>query len=463
MKINRLLTLVTALVLAGAVTAGASVPAAQPDPRKELAEWFANVERNAPTVLGGLADSPETMEAIQKRIASMSDAEIARFRTLMSQAPDWKVAPEAIAAAFPPDVLAQIGRAGGDAAARSPKGERTREQLQALVTVLEQLPDAKLAELGIERKAVGSLGQTLARMSPLEATMLQARAGAKAPIDEKSAAAMRSLPPQLQRGAAALADHGPLTKADFEELETFRTELIALFERIDRLPPESREMLRAEELRKKVAQLSVAPPDVLFMMRVHLPDEMIESLAGTVALLERVAALDETGRKELETFRGEFGDTFASLDGNAESAQKTRELMAKLGPAELTMLRDAMAPVPGWQAWLPAFYRGLASPQLASRVAAVRGPTADPEALAVTEAFRTQAFAYIDAAAAANADAALGLVKDIVSSSLDGLAATGQTSGQARKFYDKGSDLMAAGNFKDAFKQFAMAYREAAK
>ncbi len=407
MRILRLIILITTLCLVALPISAASIPdAPQPraasatDARKELAAYFSNLERNSPTVLGGLASSPEAIEAIQARIASMSDAEVARFQKLMNEAPDWKAAPEAIAGAFPPDVLEQIQRVGEDYAARAPKGDRMRERARTLITVLEQMPDAKLAELGIDRKLVSSLEETFRRMSPLEATMLQARAGQKAPLDEKSAAAMNALPVQLQRGAAALADHGPLTEGDFEELERFRTELIALFARIEKLPPDARRMLDADALQKKVAQLTVAPPDVLFMMRVHIPDEMLSTLESSIALLERVAGLSEGERKDLERFRDEFTGTFTGIDGDQESSKKTRELMGQLGPAELYMLQQRMEPLGAWQVWLPAFYEGLAAPELRARVASVRGASADPEAIARAERFRDEALAYIDAAAA---------------------------------------------------------------
>ncbi|HEY5610700.1 MAG TPA: hypothetical protein VIL97_05815, partial [Thermoanaerobaculia bacterium] len=91
--------------------------------RGELSAYFADIARNSPTVLGGLAESPDTMKAIQKRIAAMSDEELGRFQALMAQAPDWKVAPEALAHAFPPEMLEQMRRVGADYSARAPRGE----------------------------------------------------------------------------------------------------------------------------------------------------------------------------------------------------------------------------------------------------------------------------------------------------------------------------------------------------
>ena len=44
--------------------------------RNELSSYFGRIAENSPTVLGGLAKSPDTMNAIQKRIASMTDAEL---------------------------------------------------------------------------------------------------------------------------------------------------------------------------------------------------------------------------------------------------------------------------------------------------------------------------------------------------------------------------------------------------
>jgi hypothetical protein len=55
--------------------------------RAQLSSYFKDIEKNSPTVLGGLAQSPETMTAIQQRIDGLSDAELTRFRDLMAQAP----------------------------------------------------------------------------------------------------------------------------------------------------------------------------------------------------------------------------------------------------------------------------------------------------------------------------------------------------------------------------------------
>lgn len=42
--------------------------------RQQLASYFKSIDRNSPTVLGGLANSPEAMAEIQARIANLDDA-----------------------------------------------------------------------------------------------------------------------------------------------------------------------------------------------------------------------------------------------------------------------------------------------------------------------------------------------------------------------------------------------------
>ena len=106
--------------------------------RNELSSYFGRIAENSPTVLGGLAKSPDTMNAIQKRIASMTDAELSKFGALMAQTPDWKLAPEALAGAFPPEMLDQIRRVAKNHAANVPNGEAMRDDVLSLVAVLKK-------------------------------------------------------------------------------------------------------------------------------------------------------------------------------------------------------------------------------------------------------------------------------------------------------------------------------------
>lgn len=368
--------------------------------REQLASYFKSIDRNSPTVLGGLAKSPETMAEIQARIANLDDAELARIQKLMAETPDWKVAPEAFASAFPPEVLDQMRLVGADYAKQMPKGERMRDDVRTLVGVLKVMPDAKLAELGIDRKTIASLEATMDGMTPLQATMLQRRIEETSPWREKSATALESLPPALQRGAAALAEHGALTEKDLLELEQFRRELTGVMARIDKLPPSLKKNLNAEGLTAQAEQLKKAPPDILFMVRHNLPQENLRTLEANVALLERVSHFTKEETAELDQFRDDLAHAFKQIKGEGEAEwNDADQMLAGLGPEHLYLLRQQFASLGGWQVALPAVYQTLAASETPARMKAVHGSSADPAELQAVEAFRGQALNYIDAVA----------------------------------------------------------------
>ncbi len=400
---SRLLVFATLLFLIPLAAGGASVAdargaLAREDARKQLAEYFANVSRNSPTVLGGLAKSPATMKAIQERIASMSGEELDRFRTMMEQSPDWKLAPEAFAAAFPPEVLEQVRRVGGEVAADVPEADAMRDDVATLVAVLRQLPDGKLGELGIDRSMLGALEQTFSQMTPVQAALLHEKVAASG-FDAGSAAALRSMPEALQRGALALAQHGPLTADDLRELESFRISLVGLFERIAALPPDARATLKVEGIGAQISQIESATPDVLFMVRHHVPAEMIRKLEKNVAFLEETSNLSAEKKEELETFRGDFVDAFASIEGSDRA--EIEKMMGALDPKELYLLQRRMAAFGSWKTALPILYQTLGSPDVRTRLAALESAGAgSPEAQAL-EMFRGDMVAAVRAASLA--------------------------------------------------------------
>lgn len=383
------------VLFASSVAVSAAVTPRPDDVRTQLASYFRNIEQNSPTVLGGLAKSPEAMKAIQERIATMSDAEAAKFQKLLAETPDWKVAPEAFADAFPPDVLEQIRRVGADYAAQVPKAEKMRDEVRTLVEVLKHVPDAKLQELGVDRKTVNSLEETFAKMSPMQVAMLQRQTGDSA-FREKSALAVHTLPPALRRGATALGAHGALSTRDVAELNQFRNELIALMVRVDALPPEAREKLKVEGLVQQVAQLKNAPPDVLFMVRHNLTPAMMTELRSNVAFLERISTFSEEEKKGLETFRTDFADALRKVSADGSEWQGVDEMVSGLEPQHLFLLQQQMNGLGDWQTALPAVYSSFGAAELPDRLRRIEGPDADPAAVAGLEEFRKQALAFVD-------------------------------------------------------------------
>lgn len=366
--------------------------------RAQLSSYFRDIEHNSPTVLGGLAKSPEAMAAIQKRIAEMSDEELRGFQKQIAAAPDWKVAPEAFAAAFPPAVLDQARRAGIDYAKQIPKGEVMRDDVRALTALLKLLPDAKLRELGIDRKMIASLEATFAGMTPLQVAAFQKHAAETTDWRQQSATALHALPPALQRGAAALAEHGPLTETDLKDLERFRAELIALLTRISRLPASTQKTLNVDAMPAQIEQLRTAPPDVLFMVRHNIPPDSFNTLRGNVSYLEKVSNFTAEEKADLETFRSDLARAFRQVrTQDGEEWQDAGAIVAKLGPEHLYLLQKRMAALGAWQVALPAMYQTLADPGTAANLRAVQGPAPDPAAVQSLEIFRRQALAYVDA------------------------------------------------------------------
>jgi hypothetical protein len=392
------LRLIPALVLF-ALNAAANVvppkpeaPASREEVRKQLAAFFAGGG------VGDLKKSPGTSEAVQTRIDTMSDEELAQFQKFIADDPDWRNMPKAMAAAIPPDVLKNLERAGADLTARVPAAERLHDDIRTLTTVLRLLPDAKLTELGINRQILDSLDGTFAGLSPLQAAMLQKQISEISGWDAASASAMAALPPALRQGALALAKHGPLTDEDRKELEQFRTDFVELLNKARNLPASMLPSVVPEQSQQQIDHIAGARPEVLFMIRDQLPAEKLAAVRKNVAILDRAAHLTDRERAALETFRADVVDTFTRLQPAGAPDDSVRDRIAQLSPEHLLILKDKLAAVPEWKE-LPLYYRAVSAPDFPARIAALRGPAPDAAHLSELEAFRTRALQYIEAAA----------------------------------------------------------------
>ena len=120
MRSLRLVPVLMLLALnAGAniVPAKSSAPASAEEVRKQLAAFFAGGG------VGDLKNSPATSQAIEKRIAAMSDAELAEIQKVMADLPNWQTMSQALAASIPPQVRESLDRASDDLTARIPDAE----------------------------------------------------------------------------------------------------------------------------------------------------------------------------------------------------------------------------------------------------------------------------------------------------------------------------------------------------
>jgi hypothetical protein len=396
--------LATFVLVYGAVPMRGSVA---PDPalnspdhvRAELRAYFKDIGKNAPTAFGGLANNPTALKAVDERIATMNDAELAHFQQMMKEAPDWKQVPEAIAKSFPPEMVEQIRKLGADYTARIPKGEGMRDDVQLLVRVLRQAPDAKLKEMGIDRKMLDSLEGTFNGMSPLQLAMLQRQAAEGTTWRENSALAMQNLPLAFQHGAAALAKHGPLTEKDVKELTAFRARLLRVFTHLEALPPDARSKLNAEGITEQARMIHDASNDTLFMLRENISPEQLKTLESNIAMVERLSTFTDDEKRDLEKFRSDFGKTLKPLE--VAGGKSLDDVVSKMGPAELYVAKQRLDAMGAWQIALPATYQVLASPETAPRLKALQMPAPDPKATMELEMFRKQALAYIDANATA--------------------------------------------------------------
>ncbi|HEU4522226.1 MAG TPA: hypothetical protein VFT12_09500, partial [Thermoanaerobaculia bacterium] len=172
--VSRSAIFLLSLACAAVLQANVAPPGAD-QVKAELWSYFKNIEKNSPTVLGGLAKSPESMAAIKQRIDTMSDGEVAQFRKMMVEAPDWRVAPEAISTAFPPQMLDHIRNIGSAYNEKLPQAEKMRDEVRMLVRALRLAPEAKLVELGIDRATLGSIETALDNMNALQLAALHRR------------------------------------------------------------------------------------------------------------------------------------------------------------------------------------------------------------------------------------------------------------------------------------------------
>lgn len=393
LRLIPVLILVTLNAVANVVPVKPGAPSSAEEVRKQLAAFFAGGG------VGDLKTSPGTLEAVQSRIAGMSDEELAQFQKFIADDPNWRNMPKAMAAAIPPDVLKNLERAAADLTARVPDAERMRDDIRTLTTVLRLLPDAKLTELGIDRQMLDSLDRTFAGLSPLQAAMLQKQIIEISGWNATSAKAMAALPPAMRQGALALAKHGPLTDEERKQLEQFRTELVDLLGKVRNLPASSLPSVAPEQLQQRIDHIAAARPEVLFMIRHQLPAEELATLRENVAILDRAAHLTDRERAALETFRADVVETFTRLQPAGTPDDVVRDKLAQLSPEDLLTLKDKLAAVPEWKETLPLYHRAISGPDFAARIAAVRGPAPDAARLSELHAFRAQALQYIQAAA----------------------------------------------------------------
>lgn len=360
--------------------------------RTQLSSFVARIGGQSPEGFGALRKSP-AMEAAQRRIATLSDEELAEFQQLMAETPDWSKTPESLAKLLPPGLNDRIDAASADISSRIPRAERMREDAGTLLTVLKMLPDAKLKELGIERSSIDTLEQSFRELTPIETTVLQKRLADTTKWDIDGVAAVSALPESLRKGAAALTKHGRITALDIVELEQFRARVLGLLRRTYALPEESKAELKLDSLPMTLDQLEAAQPSTLFVIREQMTPEMLATLDENVSILEKAAKLTPAERRDLEQFRAGMVGMIAGMQETTDSG--LRQKLDSLSSADLMMLQSRMPDLSQHQYMLPALYQSLQSPGFAEKIAALKAANPDPAAAASLEDFRKSALAYV--------------------------------------------------------------------
>lgn len=403
----RSLLIALMLPLALAPAAAAQAAPGRPDPierfRRQLAAYFADLHESSPTVLGAQAPGQDARDAMQRRIAAMSRAELEELSKGFSQVPNWQIAPEALASALPAPTRQQLTAAGARYAAKAGEAAAFRDDVARVATFAKLLPEATLKKMRLDPSAVAAVEEGFSAMSPLQAAMLEERLPAGNTLRAQSAAVLAALPAPLRQGVDALAQHGPLAEEEKAALGRFAQAVGTLVAEMRGLPPDVRRSFDAAKVDGLARRLAGASPEVLFMIREQVGEEEVRQALATVRQVKRFAALTEAERQELEALRAELREALAAAGtppapDSALAAFDRR--LAGLTPPQLFGLHERLAGAPAWREVYPAMVAALASPELTAQVAALRGASPDAQAVAELESFRGKALAFLEQRAA---------------------------------------------------------------
>jgi hypothetical protein len=316
--------------------------------RRQLTRYFANLHESSPTVLAPSEVDPEIREVLQQRIAAMSREELEELSKGFSQVPNWQIAPEALASALPAATREQLNAAGLRLASRAGEATAFRDEVASLATFVGMLSPATLKQLGLSQDDVEAVRRSFSAMSPLQAAMLQERLPAGAGLQSRSAAVLAAMPEGLREGLGTLSEHGPLSEEEKAALKRFAGQVEALLAGLRELPPEARKRFDAAKLDQLAQRVAGATPETLFILREQVGEQEVLRALAEVKLLNRLAAMTETERQELEAFRTELRSALTAA-GSAASQEGTplagfdkrlAELLRHASPAQLALIRD---------------------------------------------------------------------------------------------------------------------------
>ena len=332
----------TAILALAAFLAGPAVPAAEPDPppadrlRDELRGFFEHGSDLSPTALAGLSDAPGLEQAILDGLSSLAPEDLASLSPGFDGVPAWEVAPEALAAALPPNVREMLARHGEQAAQAARESETFRDELSTFLAAAHLLPAPTRARIGLGE---GSLERGARSLAELDLGALgQARASVDGLGDWRGLRAklLAALPPAAARHLPALAERLPFDDAERDALDAFRDDVARSVDRLDALPPGLAARAGAAVSSRLRVQLASALPAQLFVLREEIDAAALARAVDTLAVLAGQPPSEGLAR-ELESFRAEMLQFYRDLDESSAAAT-----VESLSPRRLALLRGAI-------------------------------------------------------------------------------------------------------------------------
>jgi hypothetical protein len=369
--------------------------------RKELSRFFASGEELSPTTLGALADSPEARTEIQQRIDALSTEELAAIREAFAAVPNWQVVPEALSSTLPSESLQQLTSLSGVATGEAEQLERFRAELSSLYAAIQLLPPEEQARLKLDRESLSVMQQDLHGMD------VQGLSLARGALEDQAADwrqvradTFAAMPPRVGVYAQRLAQHGPLSAKETEELEGFRDDLNAMFSDLARLRPELRQRFDAQAIDRTRQRLDAVTPEAMFVLREEIDSPALRQAMQEIHLLAEMGRPDPQRQAELEQYRSELQTIFSDLRSDYPDTPRYGQMAQQLdemGQEELMLMQRRIGRIPGGERTVQRLLTLAASDTLRPDLESLASGTMSPEQMQELKSFRLELLDYYDA------------------------------------------------------------------
>jgi len=377
--------------------------------KEEMATFFAEAGRLAPTAVGDLSRDPAAVAGLRSRIDSLNPEDLASMQAAFSEVPDWQAAPEALSSAFQMQVL-------GDAAARQAGDlEQFRTEVSEFYAALRLLPAESLARLDQDPAAVAAMQARLHDMPAQGLALLRIQMDQQGDWRGLKSNLLASLSPGARAGLRAFADKGPLGDRDFAEVGDFRKDLDEFLVNLKHLPPDAAARIDVRAVAGMEAKLRRATPEMMFMIRQRIDTPALRQAMADVRALAGAGTLSAEERSDLERFRGELAAVYGNLRDftpGDPSGDPIAAHVAALSTEDLLLARARVETIPAWNRTLPAILAVASTAENRTMLALLEHRGAGAETGQALEAYRAvmlerlaamPAGAGVDAAAVAGA------------------------------------------------------------